>query len=398
VSAFRCLPLPRPARPRVAAGCAATALLLGALAACGTRETDPGGGPTRAAPSTAARSEPLPDPSLDGVEPGVREQLSARRREAEALLEDAAAEPARRAGAVGELGMHYHAYGLAEEAAACYEIAGRLAPEEPRWAHYSAQIERERGRLEQAAAGFERVLAASPAYLPARLALAELEMARGRLAEAGRQADEALRREERSAAGHFLLGQAASLREDFAAAARHYEAALALEPWASSVRYPLGLAYRRLGEEDRAREHLARRGDRRVSLPDPWMREIREIGTGVRAHLFRGSQAMRAGNLEAALAEFEAAVAADAEDPTARLNLGAALAQAGRLGEGAAQLEAALSLDLEPSSRSKAHFNLGALLLMGGERAEAARHLEQALAWDPANEPARRQLAALQGS
>jgi Tfp pilus assembly protein PilF len=235
----------------------------------------------------------------------------------------------------------------------------------------------------------------APDYLPARLSLAEAELAAGRWEEAERQLAAALSRDPRSAAGHQLRGQLAVLRGDFGAAARDYEAALALEPWASSLHAPLAAAYARLGDRARAEAHLARRGDRRVSLPDPWMREVRAIATGVRAHLLRGAQAMRAGNLTVAIDEFGRAAAADPADPSARLNLGAALAQAGRLDEAKLELEAAVALDLDAASRSKVCFNLGMLALQRGRRDEAIERLRQALDWDPRNEPARRQLSAL---
>lgn len=388
------LRLSHPRGPLRSSGWAAAAVLL-LMGSCRAPEEGPGRGSAEPAEHSQLTEESLPAPSLAGLEAAVGEQLRVAREAARAVVADPTADAPRRAAAQGELGMHYHAYGLVEAAATCYAAASRLAPGEPRWVYYLALLDRERGRFDEAVAGLERVVAAAPDHLPARLALVEAEMGRGRLAEAQAHLAEGLRPQEPSAAARFLAGQVASARGDFAGAARHYEAALALEPWASGVRYPLGLAYRRLGEDERAREHFARRGERRVSLPDPWMREVREIASGVRTHLQRGSRAMRAGNLEAAIAEFQAAVAADGEDPTARLNLGAALAQAGRRAEAAAQLEAALALDLDAASRSKVHFNLGALLELGGRRAEAARHFEQALAWDPGNEAPQRRLEAL---
>ncbi|MCB1057239.1 MAG: tetratricopeptide repeat protein, partial [Acidobacteria bacterium] len=113
------------------------------------------------------------------------------------------------------------------------------------------------------------------------------------------------------------------------------------------------------------------------------------LASGARVHLFRGSQAMRAGNLEVALAEFRAAVAAAPENPSARLNLGAALAQSGQLEPAIKELERALDLGLSGVNLSKTHFNLGALEAMTGRPEPAAEHLRQALRWNPQNQAAR---------
>ena len=56
---------------------------------------------------------------------------------------------------------------------------------------------------------------------------------------------------------------------DHAAAIEQFEQALAVEPSASEIHYPLAQSYRKLGNLDKAREHLGQRGEGEVRYPDP---------------------------------------------------------------------------------------------------------------------------------
>ncbi len=52
-------------------------------------------------------------------------------------------------------------------------------------------------------------------------------------------------------------------------AVKHFSRALTLDPAADSLHYPLAQVYMKLGDEERARQHLERRGDRPVGTVDP---------------------------------------------------------------------------------------------------------------------------------
>ena len=81
-----------------------------------------------------------------------------------------------------------------------------------------------------------------------------------------------------------------------------------------------------------------------------------------------------------AIAEYQAALAANPAYTDAHYNLGVALARAGRAPEAIAEFETVLAFD--PNSAS-AQYNLGVLLLRAGRGSEALPHLESALRLRP---------------
>ena len=102
--------------------------------------------------------DPLPLPDTGRMEPEVRRQLDERRRDLEALAADrGSAEEL--AEAVGQMGRLYHAYDLTAAAAACYQNARRLAPEEFRWVYLLGLVQQTRGDLEAAAEALSSALA-----------------------------------------------------------------------------------------------------------------------------------------------------------------------------------------------------------------------------------------------
>ncbi|HEX2463547.1 MAG TPA: tetratricopeptide repeat protein, partial [Thermoanaerobaculia bacterium] len=77
-----------------------------------------------------------------------------------------------------------------------------------------------------------------------------------------------------SAAAWFGLGQIAAQRRDATAAIAAFERVLSLQPEASIAHYPLAIAYRDRGDAERAKEHLALRGEGAVRSGDPLVREL----------------------------------------------------------------------------------------------------------------------------
>lgn len=367
----------------------------GALAALALLAGCRPGGPAEDSAAPPAR-EPMPAVALDTVEAPVAELIRGRQNLVRALERSQAPDAGRLATAYGQLGDVYQVYGFFDAAESAYVNATRLRPEVFESWYYLGRARKERGALDDAADAWGAALALRPRDVPTLVRLAEVERLRGRPERSRELSERALGLDERQAVAHYLLGQLASAAHDWAAAARHYEAALALEPWASKLRYPLATAYGRLGRAEEAQAELARRGTREPSLPDPYLQRLGTLRQGVATHLFDGSQAMQAGRLADAIREFTLARDGDPSNPSARLNLGAALAQAGRLDEARPELEAALELGISPADRSKTHFNLAVLHQMAGRREKAIENFRAAVRWDPANAPARQRLAALE--
>jgi tetratricopeptide (TPR) repeat protein len=331
----------------------------------------------------------VPEPSLEGLEPAVAEQLAEAREELAAYASLAGVPPAGRAQAYGELGRLYHAYGLAAPAEAAYRNAHALAPEAFEYAYLLAYLLQNEGRFDEAVETYERAraLQETPGVL-VHMAEALLEL--GRLEEAESALRRVLAGAPESPSARAVLGQIALSRGEHALAAEYLESALAAVPQATRLHYPLALAYRGMGQMEKAQEHLALRGEIGVRPPDPLIDELEELKTGERVHVLRGRTAFRFGDYEAAAREFRRAVEESPDSVPARVNLGSALGQLGdRIG---AIHQFRRVLELAPDNVA-AHYNLGVLLALEGKPAEAVTHLERATALEPGDGEAWRGLA-----
>ena len=105
--------------------------------------------------------ERIPDPSLEGMEPKVREQLRTTLDEVRRLRRSSST-PTELGNAYGELGRLYLAYDLTEPAAACLRNASRLADRDLRWAYLLGTIAQAERRLEEAEKSFHAALGLDP--------------------------------------------------------------------------------------------------------------------------------------------------------------------------------------------------------------------------------------------
>ena len=326
------------------------------------------------APPVAARE--IPRPRLDEMEPHVQRQLRDARAEVDALLADAGTAGAPLAAALGLMGQLYHAYDLNEPAEACYERAAALAPEEHRWHYYLGLLRQRSGRHQESMAALERALELAPSHAATILRLADQERAADRLDRAEELYRRLLEQPQAAAAGHLGLGQAATARGDHAAAARHLEQALATQPSATRLHYLLAIAYRRLGDLERARQQIALQGAADVAFPDPLLAELSSLASGAAVSLQRGYYAAAAGFDEAAIEDYRRAVASDPSNPEARRSLAGALARSGDHDGAIAELQALLEIDPNPAG---AHFSLAEALTAAGSGEEALTHYQAAV-------------------
>ena len=333
---------------------------------------------------------PLVPPRLEHLEDAVASQL----RETQELLASIQAEPgaspASLADVFGQSGRLYHAYELLDAAAVCYANAARLTPEDFRWTYSLAVLDDQAGRLEKAISGYRRALELSPSSLPAMVRLGHAYLGARRLDEARAALERALELEPGNAAALAGLGQVELSEKRYDAAVERLEAGLAAAPAADRLHHPLGLAYRGLGDIDKARHHLGRRGKVGVKPADPLIDGLVELKTGERVFLLRGQMAFRAGRYDQAVTAFRAALAALPDSVRARVNLGSALAQAGDREAAVAIYREALELDPDNAT---ARFNLGVLLAQAGDAAGAAKELATAVEAEPGDVEARLELA-----
>lgn len=361
--------------------------------------------PIEASPTTSPDAEegvrlvPVPVPDFDVYEPAVADQLREVQAALTVLLNRAAGEeppsPAELAASFGDVGRHYHAYGLLDSAAASYANAALLAPQDPRWPHLLGRARQQAGELDQAVEAYQRALELAPDDVPALIYLAEIRVLQGDAAEAQSLYRRALALEPTASAALAGLGEAALEAGQPARAVELLEAALEANPAADRLHHPLGLAYRALGNREEARRHLEAAGTVGIRTDDPLVADLEELKSGERVHLLRGHMAFRAGHFGEAADAYHRATEAAPESVTAQVDLATALSRIGYLEGAEDHLREALALDPE---NANVHYNLGALLVAAGEPRGAELHLRRAVTLDPEDAAALTTLAGLVGA
>ncbi len=165
----------------------------------------------------------------------------------------------------------------------------------------------------------------------------------------------------------FNLGLALAKSGNDQEAVEHLERARGTAPWLIAV-YPVLIdAYRRLGEANRQPElHAA------YELARTRARAAQHVGNALR--LERGGQPAKA------VAELESALALDPRNPDVLATLGDVHLRQGRLDEARAQHDAALELD---PGLARAHYGLALAHQRRGALADAKRHLQEYVRLEP---------------
>ena len=376
------------------AAIAAAAIAVGA-AGCGSGE--PAGPAPETRPETGPPrvDEPLPPvtlPDLSSLLEPVQERLRAPYAALTELLAGGNATPAELATAYGELGIVMMVAEYFDTAAACFRHAHAHTPADPRWPYYLAHRYRTAGEQEEAAKYFERVLALRPNDVAALVWLGEMYLLLGRTDESEPLFLRALGRDRESAAALSGAGRAALAREAYGQAADYLERAVATDPGATSLFYPLGLAYAGLGDDEKAEENLARRGDGLTFPADPLLEALQATGLldSPLDDQDRGLAAFEAGRFAEAAEIFRGVLELAPDNLALQLRLGTTLFLAGDARGAVEQFETALRVSPD---LPRAHFGLGVILDAGGRHREAIEKFTAALRFDPAYLEARLALA-----
>jgi Flp pilus assembly protein TadD len=304
-------------------------------------------------------------------------------------------------GAWAGLGKLLRAAGYHREAGACFAVAEKLEPNQPRWAYLCGE-----GLLqtdpETALAALGRAVAlcdrTNADDVAPRLRLAEGLLARGRTAEAEGVLRRALELDPDNPAVQFNLGLAAAARDDFQAARDHLTHCRSSPLTRQRACARLAEVCRRLGDERAAddfdRQASAAPPDRH--WPDPWLSDCFEKGVGTADHFRRAEQLEAQGRWKDAAALLQELVDR-APDYRANVGLGKDLAQTGELARAEQALREALRL--EPNG-VQAHYFLAKVVHARAERKrrdggdgallfeEAADHARQATIYKPDHGPA----------
>ena len=329
-------------------------------------------------------------PDLTSVEPEVRDQITALQNALSAALKTPNTSDAEKSEAYGKLGQLYHAYSMTAPARVCYLQANNLAPKEFRWNYLLGRLEHQEGRFEDAIRHYELAKTLRPDYVATHVNLGNIFLELNRLEDAAASLKKALELEASNPAAHYGMGQVANSKRSYAEAADHFEKTLARVPSANRVHYSLAMAYRALGDTEKAKAHLAKQGSVGVRVADPVFEGLQELIAGERVYLARGKVAFEAGRFADAAKEFRKALSSKPDSVTARINLGAALTQLGDAKSAIEQFEEALRLDM---TNVNANYNLAILLAKENRHVEAIALLRAVLHVEPNDLNARLLLA-----
>jgi tetratricopeptide (TPR) repeat protein len=322
---------------------------------------------------------PLYFPDLSNLEEGVREQIAKLQDSLAVIVKDPKTSDAALSDAYGKLGQLYHAYSLSSPARDSYFNANRLSPTDFRWVYLLAKLDQQEGRFDEAISKFRIARTLRPDYVAVPVNLANIFLELNQLDAAVESFNAALQIDPNNPAAHYGLGQVSISKHNYAQAVDHFEKTLGQVPGANRVHYSLAMAYRGLGDADKAKAHLAQQGTVGVRVSDPLVDALADLIEGERVYLSRGKLAFEAKRYADAVIEFRKAVAAKPDSVTARINLGAALTQIGDVKGAVEQFEEALRI--EPG-KANAHYNLAVLLARQNKHEEAIEHLRAALSVD----------------
>lgn len=326
----------------------------------------------------------VPEPDLSQV-PAVDAQRLRDYRTLTAGALQHAAEPMQAqlaANNFGDLCARYLHYELHDAAGICLDQLRELAPADFQWAYFRLLLQIATGDLEGAVAAAEEALAIRPDDPATLIRLAELRVAAGDVDAAEAAYEAAMEAYPESATARVGLGYIALERDDPAKALRIFQEVAATQPEGSEANHHVGLAYRALGDADRAAEAWRLNQDILIPMYDPLLERLRPLEEDVTLPLDRAVAAAAEGDHERAVALYEEILAANGTDDEAHFRLAGSLLVLGDAGRGERHLRRAIALNPEHPG---AHFALAMFLAREGRRAEGAQHLERAADLAPEN-------------
>jgi tetratricopeptide (TPR) repeat protein len=319
-------------------------------------------------------------PDIAGAAQPVQQQL----RDAYAAMQQKIANPsapaAERAAAYGDMGKLFLAAEYFDAAATCFADAMVLQPDDLRWPYFLAHVYRRRNQPDNAAVPLTLVLNIDPNHVPALVSLADIRLLQGQPEAAEPLLAKALMLAPRDAAVLDRAGRAALARRDYATAVKHLTAALEIQPQASSLHYPLSLAYRGLGDTKHADAQLALRGDVATVLNDPLMQQVNGLLQNASAAEVRGADAMAKHQWAEAVTALRQAIALSPDNAFTHLNLGTALFETGDARHALDEFQTATRLS---PGLSKAHYGAGIVLESAGRDGDAIAAFTKAVEADP---------------
>ncbi|HEY6941126.1 tetratricopeptide repeat protein [Dokdonella sp.] len=343
--------------------------------------------------------KPVPTPDLSRLPPAQADELRKTRETFEKSKIALVGEPLAEAYAI--LGAAYARNGFVDAATIALEDASLLAPKDGRWVYVQGVLARSQKQAGVAQNYFDIALQLNPEYLPIRATVARGKMDNGDLDGARKLLADYVAKHTDQAVPYAMLGEIALKQKRYAEAIEQTQRALAIDPKATALYATLAEAQAGAGNAQAAADARAKAGNVPPVLADPLGDGL--LGRAGTAVTGTGAAAAPKGigdvpallalhQYDAARKVLDAAVAASPKDATLLALYARAEAAAGNLAAANARADAAIAAD---RNSALAQLSKGVALEMGNDDAGAQRAYQEAVRLDPKLGEVRALLGAL---
>jgi protein O-GlcNAc transferase len=313
--------------------------------------------------------------SLDAYPAEIRQDLARPYAEARSRPQDA--------NAVGALGRVLQAWEQWEMAHRMYTTAISLAPAAFEWHYLDACVLERLARPQDAVAHLREAVRIRPEYLAARVRLADALLSAGELNESRTMFAALAREPEAEPLGLFGLGRILAAEGKHEEAVQAIQRALTLFPEWGAANYSLALSLRALGRRSEAEQALQRHreyGTRWPGVKDPVLSAVSNLRDDSAARFRRARQLADDGDVNGAIAEFEAVLGEDNSLALAHSSLVKLYGRIGNWSKAEEHYRAAVALG---SGLAELHYDYGVLLGMQQKWDEAQAAYRRAIAVNP---------------
>lgn len=297
--------------------------------------------------------------------------------------------------AVGQFAMTLHAYQQYETAADAYSRARQLEPDKFDWLYLLGAVRMELGEFKAAFALFQSALNVEPDNLAAALRLAQVLTTLSRYPEAETQYQRMLAKHPECPQAWYGIGRTRAAEGNHGAAIQSFAKAYDLFPQYGAAHFAAAQELRKVGRTADALLQMKAYEAHPATQPffeDPLFLRILELNHGPQAHMQKAAELEKAGRLEDAIHEDEAALAVDATDVQAHINLISLYGRTGDATKARGQFDSAVRLD---PGRADAWYDFGVLLMHERDMTGSERAFHRVLEINPDYAEARYRLGLI---
>jgi tetratricopeptide (TPR) repeat protein len=285
---------------------------------------------------------------------------------------------------VGRLAQLYQAHEYFAPAQQTYEIAQRLAPEDPRWSYHLGVMAAERGETEAASRWLRETIRLDSGYVPAHVHLGDVLSASGDLPAADAAYSRALELDPDNAWALGGRGRLAYASGRMQQALTDLERSVAGRARPRHAIYQLALVYRDLGRFEEARQQMQHylEAPQAIAMPDRRLQEVEARAQGLFGRLREARAALTAERFAVAQTIYEGILRVDPEEVTSLMNLANLFFRQQRFADAAGLLERAV--DVNPGI-AHAHFGLATAYLALDRLDDGEKELRRVLEIEPSH-------------